>query len=425
MKPIIELENVSLQYGGDKKTPAATILENINLTVQENDIIALLGPSGCGKSTLIRLVAGLIAPTKGTVKFHGKPVDGICPGVSMVFQNFALFPWLTVAGNITLPLQQLGLPEAEIEARLKKNLAMVGLENYRHVYPRELSGGMKQRVGIARALAVNPEVLCMDEPFSALDVLTAESLRDELARLCADPDNPLRTMISVTHNIEEAVFLAKRIIVLAAHPGRVALDLPNPLPYPRRPDSPEFLEIVEKIHAILTHHVLPETESHLATPAVSGALVPLPQATVGEILGLVSLCSEQPQDVFELATDLNEEFSAMLNVVKATEMLGLVTTPADTVVLTPSGQRFQNAPVGERKRMLAEAMRKLGIFQKLESMLAARKGRLPLPDFLSALALWFPTEKYEVLGRIVVGWGRYADILTYHSDVDEIHLLEK
>lgn len=425
MQPIIELENVSLHYGGDKKAQPVTILQDIQLTVQPNDIIALLGPSGCGKSTLIRLVAGLIAPTQGTVKFHGKPVDGICPGVSMVFQNFALFPWLTVAGNITLPLQQLGLPEGEIESRLKKNLAMVGLENYRHVYPRELSGGMKQRVGIARALAVNPEVLCMDEPFSALDVLTAESLRDELARLCADPDNPLRTMISVTHNIEEAVFLAKRIIVLAAHPGRVALDLPNPLPYPRRPDSPEFLEIVEKIHSILTHHVLPEMESPSATPTATGALVPLPPATVGEILGLISLCSEEPQEVFELATDLNEEFSAMLNVVKATEMLGFVTTPADMVVLTALGQRFQNAPVTERKRLLAESMRKLGIFQKLESMLTSRKGRLPLSDFLSALALWFPSEKFDALGRIVIGWGRYADILTYHSNVDEIHLIEK
>jgi NitT/TauT family transport system ATP-binding protein len=198
MPPLIELENVSLEYLGEKRSAPSIILENINLQIAENDIVSLLGPSGCGKSTLIRLVAGLINPTRGTVSFRGKRLQGICPGVAMVFQNFALFPWLTVVGNVRLPLRRMPLTEEEIAERATRSLGMVGLSGYEGTYPRELSGGMKQRVGIARALAANPEVLCMDEPFSALDVLTAESLRNELGRLCADPENPLRTMASVT-----------------------------------------------------------------------------------------------------------------------------------------------------------------------------------------------------------------------------------
>jgi NitT/TauT family transport system ATP-binding protein len=422
MKTIIELSGVTLQYPAEKHTKPATILENIDLTVAENDIIALLGPSGCGKSTLIRLVAGLIAPTHGTVKFHGQEVRGICPGVSMVFQNFALFPWLTVAGNITLPLKQMGLDDAEIARRLERNLSMVGLDGYEAVYPRELSGGMKQRVGIARALAVNPEVLCMDEPFSALDVLTAESLRDELARLCADPANPLRTMISVTHNIEEAVFLAKRIIVLAAHPGRVALDIPNPLPYPRKPDAPEFVEIVEKIHAILTHTELPEPAVPVEIESLAPLpLKPIPHATIGEIMGLVSLCKEEPQDIFALAEDLNEEFTGMLAVVKAAEMLGFVTTPHDMVALTPEGRRFQDAPMPVRKEMLSTRISRLGIFSKLRAELL-EKQKLSGEEFLHLLAVTFPTEKPELLARFIVGWGRYVEAINYDSDTHALSL---
>jgi NitT/TauT family transport system ATP-binding protein len=258
MKPLIMLDNVWLEYPGKKGTAPATVLENINLQIEENEIVSLLGPSGCGKSTLIRLIAGLIKPTRGAVKIRDKELEGICPGVAMVFQNFALFPWLTVAGNVRLPLRQMRLSEEAIAERTWRCLQMVGLAGYESTYPRELSGGMKQRVGIARALAAEPEVLCMDEPFSALDVLTAESLRNELGRLCADRENPLRTMVSVTHNIEEAVYLARRIIVLAARPGRVAVDIPNPLPYPRFPSSPEFRAIVSRIHAALTSQELPE-----------------------------------------------------------------------------------------------------------------------------------------------------------------------
>lgn len=423
MEPIIQLEGVRLEYSAGKHEPPAVILDGIDMEIAENDVVALLGPSGCGKSTLIRLMAGLLAPTRGTVKFRGSEVKGICPGVAMVFQNFALFPWLTVEGNIQLPLTELGLSESECASRLSRVLDMVGLKGYEKVYPRELSGGMKQRVGIARAMAVNPEVLCMDEPFSALDVLTAESLRNELGRLCADPANPLRTMISVTHNIEEAVYLAKRIIVLAAHPGRIALDIANPLPYPRKTDAPEFLAIVEKIHDILTHHELPESLPPVSTTASAdpGAdgfapLRAVPNATIGQILGLATLCSEEPQEIFQLADDLGQEFSLVLNVVKATEMLGLITTPGDMAVLTPLGVEIQSAGINERKRILREQMLKLGVFQKLNEHLRSQPGQtLGADALLGALGAWFAHENAPVLAHTLVSWGRYADLIAFDS----------
>ncbi len=423
MEPLIKLSQVWLEYPGEKHAPTATILQDINLEIAENDVLALLGPSGCGKSTLIRLVAGLIKPTRGEVTFHGKVVDSVCPGVAMVFQNFALFPWLTVEGNVHLPLKQAGLSDEDIEKRASHSLEMVGLAGYEKVYPRELSGGMKQRVGIARALAVNPEVLCMDEPFSALDVLTAESLRDELGRLCADPANPLRTMISVTHNIEEAVYLAKRIIVLAAHPGRVALDIPNPLPYPRDTESPQFREIVEKIHSILTHHGLPEPGPVAPRATATAASAVPPGVTMGEILGLVGLCDREPADIFELANELHEDFDTMLGIVRAVEMLGLVTTPHDHVVLTDLGHAFQKADIRERREILAEQIHQLDLFQRVETFLAGRPEQTTdMGTLLKELAVWFPGEKAGPLARTVVSWGRFANLIDYDSPLQTISL---
>ncbi|CAN5652387.1 nitrate/sulfonate/bicarbonate ABC transporter ATP-binding protein [soil metagenome] len=415
MEPLIKLSQVWLEYPGEKHAPATTILQDINLEIAENDVLALLGPSGCGKSTLIRLVAGLIKPTRGEVTFHGKVVDSVCPGVAMVFQNFALFPWLTVEGNVHLPLKQAGFSDEEVTQRAGHSLEMVGLSGYEKVYPRELSGGMKQRVGIARALAVNPEVLCMDEPFSALDVLTAESLRDELGRLCADPANPLRTMISVTHNIEEAVYLAKRIIVLAAHPGRVALDIPNPLPYPRDTESPQFREIVEKIHSILTHHELPDAKDPSQPEAAKPLAMPS-GVTMGEILGLVGLCDEKPAEIFELANELHEDFDTMLGIVRAVEMLGLVTTPHDHVVLTSLGHAFQKADIRERREILAEQIHQLELFRKVETFLSAQHDQTTdMGTLLKELAVWFPAEKAGPLARTVVSWGRFANLIEYDS----------
>jgi NitT/TauT family transport system ATP-binding protein len=412
--PLIALDSVWLEYAGENGAHPTTVLENINLEVWENDIIALLGPSGCGKSTLIRLIAGLIRPTRGVVKFHDKELEGVCPGVAMVFQNFALFPWLTVAGNVRLPLQQLRLSKEVIGERSSRALEMVGLTGYESTYPRELSGGMKQRVGIARALAVHPEVLCMDEPFSALDVLTAESLRNELGRLCADATNPLRTMVSVTHNIEEAVYLAKRILVLAARPGTVAIDIPNPLPYPREPSSPEFTAIVSRIHAVLTHQELPEPAHH---PAPSSAPVhPIPLVNVNEIVGLTSVVSAQPGNIFDLGSDLGYEFSKLLVIIKAGEMLDLVTTPGENVLLTDTGRRFLAADVAGRKAILRERMIVLPLFARLLRVIETNPDRqISIFEFFDYLREWCPRENLPELARTIIGWGRFAGLLTYSS----------
>src|ERR1700733_7512668 len=253
--PIVELIGINMTFGestGDKMK----VLDDINLTVQEHDVMALLGPSGCGKSTIMRILSGLIQPSSGVVKYRGQSLSGVNPGVAMVFQNFALFPWLTVRENILLGLENSTYSQEEKTQHFQKIIEMVGLDGYGDVLPKELSGGMKQRVGIARALIMEPEILCMDEPFSALDVLTGETLRNEIGRIATDPSAGFKSLVIVTHNITEAVFLAKHIVVLAAHPGRIQRIVPNNLPYPRDSSSAPFQQLVAQIHAILTNSVL-------------------------------------------------------------------------------------------------------------------------------------------------------------------------
>ena len=253
--PIVELSGVNMTFG-ESTGEKMKVLDDINLTVQEHDVMALLGPSGCGKSTIMRILSGLIQPSSGVVKYRGTPLDGVNPGVAMVFQNFALFPWLTVKENILLGLENSKYSQEEKTQHFQKIIEMVGLDGYGDVLPKELSGGMKQRVGIARALIMEPVILCMDEPFSALDVLTGETLRNEIGRIAMDPAAGFKSLVIVTHNIAEAVYLARNIVVLAAHPGRVQKIVPNPLPYPRDPASAPFQHLVAQIHAILTNSVL-------------------------------------------------------------------------------------------------------------------------------------------------------------------------
>jgi NitT/TauT family transport system ATP-binding protein len=417
--PLIELRHISHEYAATA-SERDLVLSDINLAVHEHDAVALLGPSGCGKSTLVRIMAGLIAPTKGEVYYKDLLLQGVSPGVSMVFQNFALFPWLTVRGNVLLPVGKLPLDEQQ--ARLEKVLNTVGLGAYEYSYPRELSGGMKQRVGIARALIANPEVLAMDEPFSALDVLTAETLRSEIGRLLADPNHPLRTMVFVTHNISEAVFLATRIVVMAAQPGRVDVVEPNPLPYPRDPDSPEFRQIVEKLHRILTHTNLPETAPADAGKVVTKveetyrriAPVSLPYVTPAEVFGLITLLGDAPCDVFELAERLGKEFGYVVRVVKAAELLGLVQTPEHDVIITPLGHAVINASTAEQKRLVREQLLKLKVFDLIVRLIRVQENQtMPEEDFLRELQVALPHEKTRPLFRTLLSWGRYAEIISY------------
>ena len=427
---LIDVANISHEYASNNHQHDL-VLSDISLTVAENDVVALLGPSGCGKSTLIRIMCGLIQPTGGTVSYRGHPLNGVSPGVAMVFQNFALFPWLTVRGNILLPVEH--LPSKDQQKRFETVLSTVGLGAYEYSYPRERSGGMKQRVGIARALIAQPEVLCMDEPFSALDVLTAETLRNEISRLLAMPDHPLRTMVFVTHNISEAVFLAKRIVVLDAQPGRIAQIVPNKLPYPRDPDSPDFRATVETLHSILTRTNLPDTGTAHTGKVITKveathrhiAPVCLPYVTPGEVLGLLTLLGDEPCDVFELAGRFGREFGAVVRVIKAAELLGFVTTPGQDAVLTDLGRQIVGASTIEQKNLEREQLLKLKIFELLVRLIRVQENQtLTEEELLRELHAALPHEKPKQLFRTLLAWGRHAEIISYDQRKHVLRLYE-
>src|SRR5271156_462786 len=394
--PIVELTGINMTFGessGDKMK----VLDDINPTVQENDVMALLGPSGCGKSTIMRILSGLIQPSSGVVKYRGTPLDGVNPGVAMVFQNFALFPWLTVRENILLGLENSTYSPEEKTQHFQKIIEMVGLDGYGDVLPKELSGGMKQRVGIARALIMEPEILCMDEPFSALDVLTGETLRNEIGRIAMDPAAGFKSLILVTHNIAEAVYLARNIVVLAAHPGRVQKIVPNPLPYPRDASTPAFQQLVAQIHAILTNSVLHD-EPSVAEPEIvasetpeESVYVPLPNVTIGEVVGLVQMLTPEGESIYGLATRLKKDFSTFLSVIRAAELVDLVETPGQAVKLTKKGVEFKKADTKGRKKMMHDLLLDLKIFRHLlEKIEASDEKEITEEQVLADLVNHFP-----------------------------------
>jgi NitT/TauT family transport system ATP-binding protein len=310
----------------------------------------------------------------------------------------------------------------------------VGLGAYEYAYPRELSGGMKQRVGIARALIAEPEVLAMDEPFSALDVLTAETLRNEIGRLLADPNHPLRTMVMVTHNIVEAVYFATRIVVMAAGPGRIDVIVPNSLPYPRDTDHPEFKRIVEQLHSILTHTTMPDTVPADINKVVTTttpdnrrriAPVSLPYVNAAEVLGLMSLLGDEPQDLFDLAEKFGREFGAVVRIVKAAELLGFVQTPGQDVEITQLGKDLTNSSTVDQKRIVREQLMKLKIFELLVRLIKVQEDQsLPSEELIRELQAALPHEKPRPLFRTLLSWGRYAEIISLDQRRHVIRLYE-
>jgi NitT/TauT family transport system ATP-binding protein len=420
--PLIELTAIEMRFGegADQKMK---VLEDINLTIHEHDVMALLGPSGCGKSTIMRILSGLIQPSSGIVKFRGRPLDGeVNPGVAMVFQNFALFPWLTVRENILLGLENSAHSSDEREHRFQKSIEMVGLDGYGDVLPKELSGGMKQRVGIARALIMEPQILCMDEPFSALDVLTGETLRNEIGRIATDPASGFKSLVLVTHNISEAVYLARQIVVLAAHPGRVEKIVPNSLPYPRDPASPAFQQLVAQIHAILTNSVLHDepsvTEPEIVSPETpeETAFAPLPNVTIGEVVGLVQMLGPEAEGLYALATRLKKDFTTFLSVVKAAELIDLVETPGQTVRPTKAGLAFRDANTQSRKKIMLDLLLALKVFAHFADRIdASEEKEITEEQALQDLAHLFPNERPKILFRHLVGWARYAELFAFDA----------
>ena len=446
--PLIELRHVSKSYvDADGGTPV-TVLDDISLEVREGEILALLGQSGSGKSTILRLMAGLTEPTQGAVRSHGAPLTTLNRGVAIVFQSFALYPWLTVEENVRVGLIQRRLEPRQEEEEIERALELIGLTGYENAYPKQLSGGMRQRVGFARALVAQPEVLCMDEPFSALDVLTAESLRTEVVDLWRGSGHAgLKSIFLVTHNIVEAVFIATRIVIISSHPGRIRNVIPNPLPFPRDVNSKQFAAMVDQVHAAITALVLPDelaepavrmpgTSVELGAEATAGAPATLgtppstrvesiPNVPVETIIGLLEIIEDAQEtiNVFDLSARIGKEFGETIAIVKAAEMLGLVDTPKDDVLMTEAGWYFLAAPTPARKTLFRQAIMKLRLFQMVSTQLSESPGaRIDADSVLEELGTLLPYDQPTKLLGTLIAWGRYAELIDFDENTNSVYL---
>ena len=431
--PICEAKDVSVSFDptGDRLT-----LKDVTLAINPNEVVAILGPSGCGKSTLLRVLVGLLKPTSGQVLAHGQPLVGIHSGIAIVFQNFALYPWLTVRENVQVALNGLGLDPATGTSRVAKCIDLVGLDGSEEAYPKELSGGMKQRVGIARALARGPELLCMDEPFSALDVFTAESLRSEVYRLWTGGNGSgkhvpavagVKSIMMITHIIEEAVFLADRIVVMGTRPGHIRQIVSNTLTHPRDYQSPQFQQLVQKLHDVIVSEHLPEQPTPADAAEAGGfpSCEPIPPVHLGEVFGLMEVVRDKggQMDVFRLDSITDYDFGHTLAVVKAGEMLDLLDTPKNQVVVTALGRQFLDADMNQRKVLLNRQLQQLGIFRYLVQILnEAKEKRLPQDVVEEELAVRLPTEETDKLFKTIVGWGRFAELFGYSAEEAVLYL---
>jgi NitT/TauT family transport system ATP-binding protein len=430
--PIAEAVDVSMVYSG-KNQQDLLVLDKISLAVRSGEVLAILGPSGSGKSTLLRILIGLLQPTSGQVLAHGKPLHGINPGVSLVFQNFALFPWLSVCDNIKLALNGLDLTPEAAKDRVTRCIDVVGLEGFEEAYPKELSGGMKQRVGIARALARAPELLCMDEPCSALDVFTAESLRSEIYRMWSGNQSKLpvqpKSVVIITHHIEEAVFLADRIVVLGARPGRIRTMIQNDVPHPREYQSPTFQKMVQRLHDVITKEALPDvpepTSVPVPAPGAMPEVSPLPAVNIGHIVGLMEIVRDHGNqiDVFKLDMLTDYDFGHTIAVVKAGELLDFLDTPKNQVLLTDLGRRLLDGDINLRKSIFRQQLLTLGTFRFVVRLLKeAKDNRLPKEIIEEELCVRLTTEDVEKVFNTIVGWGRFAELFGYESRSEELYL---
>jgi len=420
---LCQAQHVSHEYVMPSGT-TLRVLDDINVAIKPSEVVALLGPSGSGKSTILRILAGLIKPTAGEVLYHGQRVEGLTPGIAIVFQSFALYPWMTVVENVEVVLRAAGLPESEFNQRCDRVIRTVGLAGFEDAYPRELSGGMKQRLGIARALSVNPEILFMDEPFSHVDALTAESLRAEVLDLWAPQGSNPSSILMVSHDINEVVYMADRIIVLSSHPGRVRTIVQNPLPRPRDQRSPQFEQLVEYLHEIITGAELPDVPVE-AKRRESTTLQALPPASPIEIVGLVEYLEAHggKDEIFEMSANLHLEFGRIIAVTKGAEVLSFVDTPKEDVVLTPLGWQFVRADADERKAIWRAQLLKIKIFRDIDARLQQHPDEpIEAQDVKEMIIIALPHENYEVMFDNLVAWARFGSLFAYDEDTEKITL---
>jgi NitT/TauT family transport system ATP-binding protein len=402
------------------------VLEGINLDVQPGEIVALLGKSGSGKSTLLRCIAGLVLPSSGTVTYRGKPLHGINPGVSLVFQTFALLPWLTVQQNVELGLEAQGLPADERAQRALEAIDLIGLDGFESAFPKELSGGMRQRVGFARALVVEPDLLLMDEPFSALDVLTAENLRTELLELWQAGEFPAESILIVTHNIEEAVTFADRVIVLGTNPGRIRAELACGLERPRDRHSDDFGALVDEIYGIMTDR--PAVAASAAEGHDGGGVhhVMLPHASVDGIAGLAELALARGEhaDLANLATVVGFAIDDLFPLVDALTLLGFATVENGRLDLTATGERFAGADIQRSKEIFRDAtIQRVPLVRRIRRALEhSSDGALREGFFIDLLASKYSREEARAQLDTAIDWGRYAELFEYDAGHGEVSL---
>ena len=428
--PLLQVSHCRQSYHKDSSADLL-VLDDVNLALSSSEIVGLLGRSGSGKSTLLRIVSGLLRPTAGDVRWQGAPVTGPVPGVAMVFQSFALFPWLTVQQNVELGLEAQGVARAERESRAEDAIDLIGLGGYENAYPKELSGGMRQRVGLARALVVHPDLLLMDEPFSALDVLTAETLRTDLIDLWSEGKLPLRSILMVTHNIEEAVLMCDRILVFSSNPGRVAHEMRVPFRHPRNRLAPAFRQMVDDIYAVMTRRApapKPVVETAATPPVDTTFATALHPVSTNLLSGLLETLVAPPYygraDLPALAGSLQLEADELLPMGESLAQLGFAVLEEGDLRITETGRTFAHADIDDRKGLFAVALRsnvpliaaiRRTLDERWNHRASAVRFRDELEDHMS------PDYAEDTLDT-AINWGRYAELFTYDEERQQFSL---
>ncbi|MRX11367.1 ATP-binding cassette domain-containing protein [Pseudoduganella sp. FT25W] len=432
--PIVELKAVGKHFRAADGS-ARSVLEGVDFTLREGEIVALLGQSGSGKSTMLRIMAGLIQADEGQVLYRGMPLYGTARGIRMVFQSFALFPWLTVQKNVELGLEAQGMAPDERARRAEKVIDLIGLSGFEGALPRELSGGMRQRVGIARALVMEPEVLLMDEAFSALDVLTGERLREEILELWQSGQIPTKAILVVSHNIEEAVMMADRVLIFASDPGRVRAELPISLPQPRKAESAEVRQLIDKVYELMT------ASSGRRGSGGSGLISErevklqlgdrLPQAGIAHMEGILELLAEEPfngrADLPKIAEETELTDAELLEVLNALILLGLAYLTNGDILLTELGGRYVKANNTERQEMFGKQLLEHVplIAYICHGLQQDKSGDLPEDLFLKLLRFTLSEEEAERALRVAIEWGRYGDLFEYNFNTGVIQRPEE
>jgi NitT/TauT family transport system ATP-binding protein len=418
-EPIIEVMNIQKSFKtGDRQE--LLVLNDINLKMYEGEIVAILGKSGSGKSTLLRIIAGLIGASGGQVNYRGKPIDGPARGIAMVFQTFALLPWLTVLQNVELGLEAMGLPRDERRERSLKAIDMIGLDGFESALPKELSGGMRQRVGFARAMVVNPDILLMDEPFSALDVLTADNLKSDLMDLWQEKKTGLNAILFVTHSIEEAIEIADRVIVFNSNPGSIRSDLRVTLPFPRSDKDPRFHNQVDRIYTLMTTQPQDEKMKDDVTKyMVIDIGYRLPEASISEVTGLLEILNspehQGKMDLPEVADSLMLNIDDLFPLTELLEILRYAKISKGDITITQEGREFVEADILERKKLFSVHLKKFVplaryIYDQLERH---PRHRALEENFLSLLEDYLSENEAERVLSTVIEWGRYAELFAY------------